>query len=45
MKNKGIEFGEKFTVLEFLVLTKNEYNNGIINEIIKQINESGVTYK
>ena len=37
MKNKGIEFGDKFTVFEFLVLTKNEYNNGIINEIIKQI--------
>jgi hypothetical protein len=37
MKNKGIEFGERFTVLEFLDLTKNEYNNGIINEIIQQI--------
>ena len=37
MSNKGIKMTDLFTPLEFLELTKNEYNNPIINLILTSI--------
>ena len=37
MTNKGITMSDLFTPLEFLELTKNEYNNNIINSILTSI--------
>ena len=37
MSNKGIKMTDLFTPLEFLELTKNEYNNTIINLILTSI--------
>ena len=39
MSNKGISMSDLFTPLEFLELTKNEYNNSIIKSILTSINK------